>query len=419
MNILLTLRQPLLPADTGGKVRSLNILSRLAQRTSIHAVSFADPIGETGAIAEMKRLFDSYTPVPWRESKKYSPSFYAGLAANQIGAWPYFLSKCNRPEFVAAVQAVEKRRRFDLVFCDFLHTAAPLMNLRFQPKVVFEHNVEYLLRKRKWEVESNPFRKWVLKNEWTKTQAIEAEVCRTFDHVLAVSPDDRRTMTQKFGISHVSVLPTGVDTDYFQPSASGSIPGRLVFVGSMDWDPNEDGIVWFLRYVYPRIRSAAPNASLAVVGRNPSTRLRGIASDYPCVELTGRVSDVRPYLSEAEVAVVPLRIGGGTRIKIPEAMAMAKAIVSTTIGAEGLPFGNGRELCIVDRPEDFSEAVITLLHDRVLRNGIASAARKVVVEKHSWNSVVDNLEETLSTLLRPSMLIPRRGAPLSSTRRYA
>lgn len=418
MNILLTLRQPLVPADTGGKVRSLNILSRLAKRASIHAISFADPINEAGAIAEMKHLFDSYTPVSWREAKKYSPRFYAGIAATQLGPWPYFLSKCNRPEFVAAVQALENRRRFDLVFCDFLHTAAPLMNLHSRPKAVFQHNVEYLLRKRKWEVETNLFRKWVLKNEWTKTRAIEAEVCRNCDSVLAVSPDDKNTMKQEFGISHVSVLPTGVDTDYFQPSASGSLPGRLVFVGSMDWDPNEDGIAWFLRNAYQRIRSAAPSASLTVVGRNPSSSLRSIASNYPNVELTGRVSDVRPYVSEAEVVIVPLRVGGGTRIKIPEAMAMGKAVVSTTIGAEGLPFRAGRQLCIADQPEDFAEAIITLFHDRPLRDSFATAARKVVVEKHSWNSVVDSLEETLTGLLAPKVATTETTPP-SSLRLYA
>lgn len=396
MNILLTLRQPLLPADTGGKVRSLNILSRLAKRASIHAVSFADPVNEAGAIADMKHLFDSYTPVTWCEAKKYSPGFYGGIAASQLGAWPYFLWKCNRPEFISAVQGLENRRRFDLVFCDFLHTAAPLMNWRFRPKVVFEHNVEFLLRKRKWQVESNPIRKWVLKNEWMKTQTLEAEVCRSCDHILAVSPDDKDTMTREFGVSNVSVLPTGVDADYFVPSSGGSLPGRLVFVGSMDWDPNEDGIAWFLGNVYPRIRSAAPNSSLAVVGRNPSARLRSIASNYPDVELTGRVSDVRPYLSEAEVVIVPLRVGGGTRIKIPEAMAMAKAIVSTTVGAEGLPFRSGRDLCIADRPEDFAESVITLLHDRALRNSIAAAARKVVVERHSWDATVDYLATILN-----------------------
>lgn len=399
MNILLTLRQPLFPADTGGKVRSLNILSRLARRCSIHAVSFADPIVEASAISEMRHLFDSYTAVPWRETEKYSGAFYRELFQSQFGSWPYFLAKCNRPEFVAAVRTLEARRRFDLLFCDFLHTAAPLLNFSFEPRLIFQHNVEYLLRKRKCDVEKNPLRKLVLRNEWTRTHAIESEVCRQFDRILAVSENDCNIMREEFGARNITVLPTGVDTDYFSPAALGSQPGRLAFVGSMDWDPNEDGITWFLRDVYPQIRQAAPNASLSVIGRNPSTRLRSFASRYPNVELTGRVDDVRPYLSEAEVVIVPLRVGGGTRIKIPEAMATAKPVVSTTIGAEGLPFRNGRDLLIADQPEDFAESVVTLLRDRSLRHAISAAARKIVVEKHSWEAVVDTLEMALDKLV--------------------
>jgi sugar transferase (PEP-CTERM/EpsH1 system associated) len=401
MNILVTLRQPLVPADTGGKVRSLNILSRLANRVSIHAVSFADPVRDASAITEMKHIFKTYTPVAWQETKKYSPAFYAEVCANQLGSWPYSLAKCNRPEFTLTVQALAKRRHFDLLFCDFLHTAAPLLRYRFQPRIVFEHNVEYLLRKRKWAVETNPVRRWILKNEWTKTRSIEANVCRNCERVLAVSNDDKETFLREFGVSHVSVLPTGVDTDFFSPSHNGSRPGRLVFVGSMDWDPNEDGVSWFLNEVYPRIRRTAPNANLAIVGRNPSSRLRTLASRQPDVELTGRVSDVRPYLSEAEVVIVPLRVGGGTRIKIPEAMAMSKAVVSTTIGAEGLPFRSGREISIADQPEDFAEAVIALLHDRSFRTSIAAAARRIVVEKYGWDAAVDKAEQTIHELANP------------------
>jgi polysaccharide biosynthesis protein PslH len=416
MNILLTLRQPLLPADTGGKVRSLNILSRLAQRCSIHAVSFADPVADASAISEMKHLFDSYTAVPWRETEKYSGAFYRELFLSQFGSWPYFLAKCNRPEFVAAVRALEARRRFDLLFCDFLHTAAPLLGVPFKPRLIFQHNVEYLLRKRKCDVEKNPLRKLVLRNEWTKTHAIESEVCRQFDHVLTVSEDDRDTIREEFGSRNITVLPTGVDTDYFSPVGVGSQPGRLAFVGSMDWDPNEDGITWFLQNVYPRIRQAAPNASLSVIGRNPSARLRSFAAHYPDVELTGRVDDVRPFLSEAEVVIVPLRAGGGTRIKIPEAMAMAKSVVSTTIGAEGLPFRDGRELLIADKPDDFAESVVSVLHDRALRSAISAAARKIVVEKHSWEAVVDTLDTALDTLV-PGSFSQRRAGPQTRSSR--
>jgi polysaccharide biosynthesis protein PslH len=395
MKILLTLRQPLFPADTGGKVRSLNIFSRLVKRASIHAVSFADPLADAASIQEMQRLFEGYTPVPWRETKKYSLEFYEELVTNQISTLPYFLAKCQRPGFRSTVEALLERGHFDVLFCDFLQTAAPLLPCSFKPKVVFEHNVEFQLRKRKWQVETHPLRKMVFGTEWRRTRPLEARVCRCFDHVLTVSEEDQRTIQHEFGIDHVSTLPTGVDTDYFRPLGNHAEPGRLAFVGSMDWDPNEDGVVWFLESIYPFIRQAVPNASLVVVGRNPSSRLLALARKSRSVEITGWVSDVRPFLSQAEVVVVPLRIGGGTRIKIPEAMAMAKAVVSTPIGAEGLPFQDNQQIRIAEHARDFADDVVELLENARLRNEMQNAARREVTENYGWEAVVDKVEDIL------------------------
>src|SRR5205823_6523602 len=301
---------------------------------------------DSASIRHMQGLFDGYTAVPWQETKKYSFTFYKELLTNQFCALPYFLEKCCLPRFRSTVKDLLAREHFDLLFCDFLHTAAPLIECTFRPKIVFEHNVEFQLRKRKWQVEKHPLRKIVFGSEWEKTRPLEAQVCRSFDHVLTVSDEDQQTIRREFGVDHISTLPTGVDTDFFCPRGNPSVPGRLVFVGSMDWDPNEDGIVWFLESVYPLICGAVPNASFVVVGRAPSSRLQAIASKALSVEVTGAVADVRPYLSQAAVVVVPLRVGGGTRIKIPEAMAMGKPVVSTPIGAEGLPFQDGRQILL-------------------------------------------------------------------------
>jgi len=170
----------------------------------------------------------------------------------------------------------------------------------------------------------------------------------------------------------------------------------------MDWDPNEDGVVWFLENIYPLIRHTVPNASFVVVGRNPSSRLRAIAAKTPAVEITGWVPDVRPYLSQAEVVVVPLRIGGGTRIKIPEAMAMGKAVVSTPIGAEGLRFQDNKQIRITEQPCDFAEAVVELLKNAPFRNAIENAARREVVDNHGWETVVDKVEEALYQMISSS-----------------
>ncbi len=404
LKILLTVPRPLFPPDTGGKIRSLNILARLARRAEIHAVSFADPIRDAVAISKMRGTFESYTPVFWREATKGSLRFYREVLTNQCSALPYFLAKFNRPRFRTTVEALAARRQFDLIFCDFLHTAAPLVDSTLRPRLAFEHNVEFLLRKRKWEVEKHPLRKPVFGSEWRKTRTIEAQVCRSFDHIIAVSEQDQQTLGHEFGVKNVSTLPTGVDTDFFHPFDDKPRPGHLVFVGSMDWDPNEDGIMWFLRDVYLRIREAVPNASLSVVGRNPSTHLRAVAAREPSVKVIGWVPDVRPHVAQAEVVVVPLRVGGGTRIKIPEAMAMGKAVVATAVGAEGLPFCGDREIRIAERPEEFAQAVVELLRNPSLRNSIGTLARRQVTSQCSWDAVVDRLEEILEQVTRSRTL---------------
>jgi len=399
MKILLTLPGPLFPADTGGKIRSLNIFSRLAGRAEIHAVSFVLAARDAAALSDMDAIFASYTPVLRNEARKYSAGFYSELLANQFSTWPYFLSKCNVAGFGRTVEQLAARKSVDVILCDFLQTAAPLRQLDARPKVIFEHNVEFLLRKRKWENTAEPLRRLVYGTEWRKTRRIEAEVCRSFDHVMTVSEDDRRTLESEFGVTHASTIPTGVDIEYFRPVERPPESGRLVFVGSMDWDPNEDGIIWFLQRVLPRIFAAAPHAKLSVVGRSPSSRLRAMAEKIPGVEITGWVPDVRPYLAKAEVVVVPLRIGGGTRIKIPEAMAMAKAVVSTPIGAEGLPFQDWRQIRIAEQPDQFARAVVHLLNNAALRDSIATEARDEVVRNHGWEEVVTKVEQVLEQVV--------------------
>ncbi|HEV8385525.1 MAG TPA: glycosyltransferase [Candidatus Acidoferrales bacterium] len=396
MKMLLALPRPLFPADAGGKIRTLNIFSRLADRVEIHAVSLADRERDAAAIAEMRKLFRSYTPVFWNETTTFSPAFYFKFLASRTSRFPYFLGKYRVPEFRAAVEQIAAREKCDVVLADFLQTAAAILNSPLRPRVIFQHNVEYIIRKRHWERETNALRKWLLRAEWEKARAIEAEVCRGFDSVITVSEEDRRIITDEFGVNHVADLPTGVDLEYFRPQQTERKRGNLVFVGSMDWHPNEDGIFWFVREVWPRVRQAVPHANLTVVGKNPSARLKALAASDATVEITGTVPDVRPYLARAEAAIVPLHIGGGTRIKIFEAMSMERAVLSTTLGAEGLPVVPGRDILLEDEPEGFARAAAFLLCDAGRRDALARAAHEKVVRDHSWDTVAERMEEILA-----------------------
>jgi sugar transferase (PEP-CTERM/EpsH1 system associated) len=396
MKLLLTLPRPLFPADTGGKIRTLNIFSRLARSMEIHAVSLADRDRDIDAIAQMRRVFQSYTPVFWTEIPTFSARFYMQFLRARAGRFPYFLAKYRVPELTATIERLLEREKFDLMLCDFLQSAVAMLGSRFRPRVLFEHNVEYVIRKRHWEQEKNPLRKALLNGEWQKARAVEGEVCRAFDHVVSVSPQDGQLLAQEFQIQHVSTLPTGVDADYFQPQDVQPCPGRLVFVGSMDWHPNEDGVLWFLEEIFPLVRQKAPHATLTVVGRNPSQRLRALAAGVSGVEITGTVPDVRPYIARAEVVVVPLRIGGGTRIKIFEAMAMGRPVVSTALGAEGLPVRPQRDIVLGNDPLGFAEAAVALINDGTQRERIGAAGRELVIRNHTW----DLAAQEMGTIVR-------------------
>jgi glycosyltransferase involved in cell wall biosynthesis len=215
------------------------------------------------------------------------------------------------------------------------------------------------------------------------------------DAVLTVSDTDREMFAKLVPRNKITTVQTGVDVDYFRPAPGKEQANMMVFTGSMDWMPNEDGILYFVAEILPLIRREIPDARLLVVGRSPSGRVKELAVRDSLIEVTGTVEDIRPFMDRAAVYVVPLRIGGGTRIKIFEAMAEGKAVVSTTIGAEGLPVADGQNIVIADRPSDFAGRVVTMLRDSDLRHSLGDAARKLVEENYSWGSVARQFAEVL------------------------
>src|SRR5207253_3189843 len=259
------------------------------------------------------------------------------------------------------------------------------------PVVFFEHNVEHLIWKRLAAVERRPWRRLPLEVEWRKMRRWEARACARADLTIAVSEQDRDLLAEVAPGARVVAIPTGVDTSYFTPNRHQERAGALVFTGSMDWYPNEDGLVDFLEATLPLIRRQVPEASLTVVGRNPSTRLRDAAARAG-VEVTGTVHDGRPYVARGSVYVVPLRVGGGTRLKIFEALAMGKAVVSTSVGAEGLPLAPGTHFVQADDPAQFADAVVALLGDPARRRALGGAGRSLVEQRYSWSHVAREFE---------------------------
>jgi glycosyltransferase involved in cell wall biosynthesis len=307
------------------------------------------------------------------------------------------VAKYRSTEYRRTLAELLGRERFDALVCDFLPPAVNLPERLPCPSILFTHNVEAEIWRRHAETASNPAARALLTAQWRRMLRFEGDAIRRFDLVLAVSDADGRTFDRLYPgalRTPVHVVQTGVETDYFVPSGAAPTPAHLVFTGSMDWLPNEDGMTYFCREILPRIRQSEPDATLAIVGRSPTAAVMKLA-ELPGIEVTGRVDDVRPHIAKASVYVVPLRIGGGTRLKIFEAMSMAKAVVSTTVGAEGLPVTRGHDIVIADEPARFAQSVVHLIRDEAARRALESTARELVVGRYDWSAVALDFEAAL------------------------
>lgn len=394
MRILWLKTELLHPVDKGGKIRTYHMLKEMLREHHVTYLTLDDGAASPDARESAREYCHQLIRVPHRTRAKFSAGFYAELAQNLASRLPYAIKKYESAEMRREISERAGRGEFDVIICDFLTPSVNLPSSVPCATVLFQHNVEAMIWKRHYEVQTNPLKKAYLYDQWRKMQRFERDACRRFDQVIAVSREDRETMQQEYGIKAVADVPTGVDTDYFRPRGNEErAPHNLVFTGSMDWLPNEDAIRYFTTAIMPLVKRSVPDATLTVVGRDPFPGLVEMSKRDASVIVTGRVEDVRPYMERASVYIVPLRIGGGTRLKIYEAMAMEKPIVSTTVGAEGLPVRDGVELLLADTPEAFADAVARVLLDQSEAQGLAARAATTVRASFGWNKVAETFGE--------------------------
>ena len=397
MRILWLKSDLLLPLDKGGKLRTWHLMRHLARRHEITYLAFREPDQPAADVEGMKEVAARVETITRREPAKGTLRFYVDAALHLVDPLPYAVGKYRSAEYRRRLEALLARERFDLIVCDFLFPAVNLPKRLPCPAVMFTHNVESEIWRRHAETKTGVLGRLLYGAQYRRMLRYERRELARFDGILAVSDADRDTFTRLYpgAISQpVHVVPTGVDTDYFEPASSDPQSRAMVFTGSMDWLPNEDAMIYFCREVLPAIRAEIPDASLAIVGRTPTPAVKKLAEEHG-VTVTGRVDDVRPYMKEAAVYIVPLRIGGGTRLKIFEAMAMGKAVVSTTVGAEGLPVTDGEHVRLADEPAAFARAVVHLMRDLDERRRIEAAARALVVARYDWSAVAGELESAL------------------------
>jgi glycosyltransferase involved in cell wall biosynthesis len=393
MKILWVKPGKLLPLDTGGKLRTYNILRHLSRTHELTYLSYyAGPQDQTYEQDVLMHLPGTITvcTVAADSARLHSYVDYLRSLARRA---PYAVTRFTDPQVKELLREWIPQRRFEVAVCDFLASTLNFPDKLQTPTALFQHNVESVLWERRGNFEGRWVDRMVSKLEHAKMRRFEPEQTRRFHHVIAVSEADRQTMSDMVDPSRISVVPTGVDLSKFQydPEARPSGP-LVVFTGSMDWAPNVDGVEFFCKEIWPLVLARVPDARFRIVGRDPRPRVEKLASDS--VEVTGTVPSIVSHLREASVFVVPLRMGGGTRIKIYEGMAMGKATVSTTVGAEGLDVQHRRDIFLEDSPAGFANAILTLLQNEDVRRKYEAAAA-ATARKYDWSLITQRFVEVL------------------------
>jgi glycosyltransferase involved in cell wall biosynthesis len=414
MRILWVKAGGIVPADTGGRIRSLAVLKELARRHSVTVFTYyAQHFGDQHRVGDQDSNLSELSNVvaiPIALPPARTSLDYLRYAQTLLSSEPFSMHVIGGESGgrLRYFDAAGIRRRlgnlmasgdFDVLICDFIYPAGLIDWTLPCPKLLFTHNVEAQLWKQQYESARHPLKRFLYWREWRALGEAERYYAQQADHVVTVSEQNRDFFSQFVHPTRVSTIATGVDIEAFHPADSAS-SRSMVFTGSMDWMPNQQGILFFASEILPHIRAEVPYADLWIVGRYPSREVRDLAG--PRIHVTGRVDDIRPYLQKGPVYVVPLRSGSGTRIKIFEAMAMAKAVVSTTLGAEGLPVTHGQNILIADDPREFAASVVRVLRDRELAARLGRAARELVEKQCTWKAVGSQFEGILQDIVGTS-----------------
>lgn len=394
MRILLLTPQRPYPPHQGTTLRNFNLVKELARRHDVSVLSFIEPDqnpADPGPLPDLCHWLET-VPVPQRTT---------ALRLRQMltSRRPDMSWRLWSPEFAARLAARLAAEPVDVVQVEGIEMAPylPLAEAaRPRPRLIYDaHNAEWILQMRACLTDVKNPRRWVAAAyswvQWQRLRRYEASLLRRADHTIAMSQPDEAALREVAPAAPITVIPNGVDLDAYGNFSGPPIAHDLVFTGKMDFRPNIDAVLWFGQSVLPLIQQQRPDTTFAIVGQRPHPRLDALRQN-PAITITGFVDDIRPYIAGATVYVAPLRVGGGTRLKLMEAMAMGKAIVATQVGAEGFPVTDGRELLLADEPDAFAARVLQLLADAPRRELLGQAGLEFARANYGWDSLVPRLE---------------------------
>ena len=289
----------------------------------------------------------------------------------------------------------------DWIICDGIHRS---LNIPFDikgKKILYEHNIESEIAGRYARLEKNVLKKAFAYLEYVKFKLLQKKIWVKFDLCIACSDLDKKVIQNIAGKDRVITVNNGVDLEYFTPQDTPVEPNTLAYTGQIGWHPNEDALIYFVKEIIPLVKKQAPDLKLWVVGANPSAKIKDLAQKDNQIAITGFVDDVRTYIAKAAVFIVPLRIGSGTRIKILEALSMKKAVISTSVGCEGLEVRDNEHLLIRDNPIEFAQGIIDLLKDENLRLRLGQNGRRLVEDKYNWKTVFRGIDKMIAGFKSP------------------
>jgi len=375
------------PLTDGGRIRVFNLLKQIATKNDVTLLALETQPTDAEGVAQLQQLGVQVHLVP---NAPTLPSVSLGtLLKAFVRRQPITVARYDLPAYRQKFKELIATETFDLVHYEMFHTAQFQPETRL-PSVLSQQNVDSAIWRRLCDETVSPFHKLAYWTQQLAFQRYERVLSPKFDAVTCTSDIDATVFQRHCAEDVIEIIPNGVDITHYQPDASAEVPAHLIYIGSMDWYPNEDAVSFFADEVLPRIQERVPDVRFSIVGGNPSARVEKLA-ERKGVVVTGRVPEIKPYFAEATVFVVPLRIGSGTRLKILEALAMGKAIVSTSVGAEGLDLKDGEEIFIADEPIVFADAVTRLLTDASLRRRIGGNGRVRVERDYDWRSIGEKL----------------------------
>jgi len=399
MRLLFITPRPTYPLDSGDRIRMYHLIKNLAKNHQIYLISFIEDKGQSKAMDRMREFCGAVRCV-------YRPGYARTNIVRKVfkffAGGSYFIDDFYSEEMRRIIKEMVSTCKFDLVHFDFIEVGQYVDDIKGIPTVLTEHDIFYLKTQRYLKAKQPFLERLGTLREWMKLYQYEPKIWDKFDHVIATSTHDAAMIKSRRPNTKVSVVPNGVDTEFFnikefEKEATDEI--SLVYTGTLNNIANRDAVLFFYHKIFHLIREEIPDIKWYVVGKNPSSGIQELAKKDPAIIVTGLVEDVRPYIAKAAIYVAPIRIGSGTRLKILEAMSMKKAVVSTSIGCEGLNIEHNKNILIADNPQQFANLVIRAINDQSLRSRLGENGRRLVESEYDWKICAEKFEQVFEETL--------------------